>query len=42
VETIQLMWLKKDPESRKQASEERERSRIGRVARRKAAVEVIV
>jgi len=42
VERIELMWLKKDAETRKQAAEERERSRIGRVARRKATVEVIV
>ncbi len=42
VEGIQLMWLKKDAGGRKQAAEERERSRMGRVARRKATVEVIV
>ena len=41
VESIQLMWMKKAPETRKLAAEERERSRVGRVARRKAIVEVI-
>ncbi len=42
VETIQLTWLKKDAESRKLAAQERERSRVGRTARRKATVEAIV
>ncbi len=42
VETMQITWLKKDAETRKIAAKERERSRIGRTARRKATVEVIV
>ncbi len=42
VETITLSWLKKCPEACKAAASERQRSRIGRIARRKATVEVIV
>ncbi|MEO0619832.1 MAG: replication initiation protein [Pseudomonadota bacterium] len=42
VEMIQLTWLKKCPEARDHAKAERERSRVGRVARRKAKVEVIL
>lgn len=42
VETITLTWLKKCPEARAEAAKERERSRIGRTARRKATVEIIV
>ncbi|MBU1212460.1 MAG: replication initiation protein [Alphaproteobacteria bacterium] len=42
VETITLTWMKKCPEARIEAANERQRSRIGRIARRKATVEVIV
>ena len=42
VEQIQLTWLKKCAEARTEAAKERERSRIGRIARRKATVEVIL
>ncbi len=42
VEQIQVMWMKKDAETRRQAEAERERSRVGRIARRKATVEVIL
>ncbi len=42
VETITLTWLRKSDEARAQARQERERSRIGRIARRKATVEVII
>lgn len=42
VETVTLTWLKKSPEARLAAAKERERSRVGRIARRKATVEVIV
>ena len=42
VETITLCWLRKSEDARAEAKRERERSRIGRSARRKAKVEVIV
>lgn len=42
VETITLSWLKKCEASRAQAAKERNRSRVGRTARRKATVEVII
>ncbi|MEO0752030.1 MAG: replication initiation protein, partial [Pseudomonadota bacterium] len=42
VDGIVITWLKKCPEARAQAAEERERSRVGRVARRKATVEVVL
>ena len=42
VETITLSWLKKCKTSREQAARERDRSRVGRIARRKATVEVII
>lgn len=42
VEKIRITWLKKCAEARSRAADERERSRIGRVARRKATVEVII
>lgn len=42
VETVTLTWMKKCPEACKIAAIERQRSRIGRIARRKATVEVIV
>jgi len=42
VETITLTWMKKCPKARIEAADERQRSRIGRIARRKATVEVIV
>jgi len=42
VEAITLTWLKKCPEACKEAAHERQRSRIGRIARRKATVEVIL
>lgn len=41
VEKLVLTWLKKSPEAVQRAAEERSRSRIGRSARRKGAVEVI-
>ena len=42
VDGIALTWLKKCPEARQAAQQERDRSRVGRVARRKARVEVVV
>ena len=42
VEKLSLTWLKKDPEGVKIAVAERTRSRIGRSARRKGSVEVIL
>ena len=42
VEQIQLMWLKKSPQAREAARRERESARVGRVARRKAKVEVML
>lgn len=42
VEKLMLTWLKKSPEAVKVAAAERNRSRIGRSARRKNAVEVIL
>jgi plasmid replication initiation protein len=42
VDKLLLTWMKKSPESVRAAAAERERSRIGRAARRKGSVEVIV
>jgi len=42
VDGITLTWLKKSPEARVAAEAERQRSRVGRVARRKAKVEVVL
>jgi Initiator Rep protein, WH2/Initiator Replication protein, WH1 len=42
VEQIRITWLKKCDEAKQQAAAERKRSRIGRVARRKATVEVVL
>jgi len=42
VDAITLGWLKKCPDARAEAQRERDRSRIGRVARRKARVEVVI
>lgn len=41
VETIHMVWLRKCPESKAEAEREREASRLGRSARRKAIVETI-
>ena len=41
VEKLSLLWLKKDPEAIKEAAAERERSRVGRRARRERIVERI-
>lgn len=37
-----LTWLKKCPDARAEVAKERERLRIGRIARRKATAEIIV
>jgi plasmid replication initiation protein len=42
IDRIQLTWLKKCKEARTLAADERARSKVGRVARRKAKVEVVM
>lgn len=42
VDGVTLTWLRKCPEARAAAEQERQRSRVGRVARRKAKVEVVM
>lgn len=42
IEKIMVTWVKKNASARKNAADERARSRVGRVARRKAKVEFIV
>ena len=42
VEKLTLMWLEKEPERRKAAAAERERSRIGRKARREGRIDRVV
>lgn len=41
VEKLIMHWARKDPDGRRQAESERERSRVGRSARRQGTVEVI-
>lgn len=42
VERITITWLKKHADARKRAANKRQKSRVGRVARRKAKVEVLL
>lgn len=41
IERLHLTWLKKSPEAKREAENERERSSIGRVARRKGRIEIV-